>query len=167
MQTHELKRINPLRRSTQVGRGGKRGKTSGRGGKGQTARAGAKMRPEIRDMIKKLPKLRGRGVNSFRSFAVKAVPLNVSVLEENFKSGDEVNPKILVERGIVRLFKGKVPEVKILGEGELTKKLSITDCLFSGSAKTKIEKSGGKIAGEEKPKAEKVVVKKKEVVAKP
>jgi len=56
MQIHNLKRIHPNKRSVSIGRGGRRGKTSGRGGKGQTARAGHKVRPEIRDMIKKLPK---------------------------------------------------------------------------------------------------------------
>jgi large subunit ribosomal protein L15 len=71
MQFHSLKRKTPNKKSRQVGRGGTRGKTAGRGTKGQNARAGRKKRPEIRDMIKRLPKLRGRGKSSFKSIQVK------------------------------------------------------------------------------------------------
>jgi large subunit ribosomal protein L15 len=66
MQLHLLKRAHPNKKDRIVGRGGKRGKTSGRGGKGQTARAGNKRRPELRDIIKKLPKHRGFQFNSIR-----------------------------------------------------------------------------------------------------
>ncbi|MBI3305797.1 hypothetical protein HYZ82_01530 [Candidatus Nomurabacteria bacterium] len=59
MQIHDLKRVYKNKHDRIVGRGGKRGKTSGRGGKGQTARAGNKRRPELRDIIKRLPKKRG------------------------------------------------------------------------------------------------------------
>jgi large subunit ribosomal protein L15 len=59
MQIHELKRTHKNKKDRIVGRGGKHAKTSGRGGKGQTARAGNKRRPELRDIIKKLPKNRG------------------------------------------------------------------------------------------------------------
>lgn len=59
MQIHNLKRIHKNKKDRIVGRGGKHAKTSGRGGKGQTARAGNKRRPELRDIIKKLPKHRG------------------------------------------------------------------------------------------------------------
>jgi len=68
MQWNNLKPRTKRKRSAQVGRGGKRGKTSGRGTKGQNARAGRKKRPEIRDFIKRFPKLRGRGKNSLKSF---------------------------------------------------------------------------------------------------
>lgn len=71
MQFHTLKRKTPNKKSRSVGRGGKRGKTSGRGTKGQNARAGRKKRPELRDFIKRVPKLRGRGKNSNKSFRVK------------------------------------------------------------------------------------------------
>ncbi len=66
MQIHNLKRKNKNKRDRLVGRGGKHAKTSGRGGKGQTARAGNKRRPELRDIIKKLPKLRGYQFKSIR-----------------------------------------------------------------------------------------------------
>lgn len=71
MQLHTLKRKTKNKKARQHGRGGTRGKTAGRGTKGQNARAGRKKRPEIRDTIKKLPKLRGRGVNSNKSFQKK------------------------------------------------------------------------------------------------
>ncbi len=66
MQIHNLKRLHKNKRDRLVGRGGKHAKTSGRGGKGQTARAGNKRRPELRDIIKKLPKNRGYQFNSVR-----------------------------------------------------------------------------------------------------
>jgi large subunit ribosomal protein L15 len=71
MQFHKLKRKTPNKKAKQVGRGGTRGKTSGRGTKGQNARAGHKKRPETRDIIKRFPKLRGRGVNSLKSIQTK------------------------------------------------------------------------------------------------
>jgi large subunit ribosomal protein L15 len=71
MQFHSLKRKTPNKKSRQVGRGGTRGKTSGRGTKGQNARAGHKNRPELRDFIKRVPKLRGRGKNSNKSIQSK------------------------------------------------------------------------------------------------
>ena len=64
MQIHNLKRLHKNKKDRIVGRGGKHAKTSGRGGKGQTARAGNKRRPELRDIIKKLPKNRGYRFNS-------------------------------------------------------------------------------------------------------
>jgi len=66
MQIHNLKRVHKNKKDRIVGRGGKHAKTSGRGGKGQTARAGNKRRPELRDIIKKLPKNRGYQFKSFR-----------------------------------------------------------------------------------------------------
>ena len=73
MQFHTLKRKTANKKSRQVGRGGTRGKTSGRGTKGQNARAGRKKRPELRDFIKRIPKLRGRGKSSFKSFQPRLV----------------------------------------------------------------------------------------------
>lgn len=71
MQFHTLKSKTKRTKSRQVGRGGKRGKTSGKGTKGQNARAGRKKRPELRDFIKRFPKLRGRGKSSLKSYKVK------------------------------------------------------------------------------------------------
>ncbi len=142
MQLNTLKRKIPNKKAKQVGRGGTRGKTSGRGGKGQTARAGNKRRPQIRDIIKKLPKLRGY---RFHSGAVKFTPVNVGALNI-FENGSVVNPTTLFEKNLIRRVGGKYPEVKILGTGELSKKLSIIGCKVSASAKTKIEKAGGSIS---------------------
>ncbi len=142
MQLHQLKRKNPNKTSIRIGRGGKRGKTSGRGHKGQNARAGTSKRPEMRDLIKKLPKKRGY---RFKSFQERPVLVNVVVLENNFSTGEEVTPKILFEKSLIRKKENKIPKVKILGNGEISKKLNITDCAFSQKAKEKIEKSGGKV----------------------
>lgn len=148
MQLHELKPATPKKSAKRIGRGGKRGKMSGRGHKGQTARAGNSTRPEMRDIIKKLPKLRGHGVN--RSEAVNAervlaVPVNVSVLEAAFAAGDVVSPKTLVIAGVISTKRKKAPMVKILGTGDLTKKLTIEGCTVSKSAQEKIEKAGGSV----------------------
>ncbi|HLP86850.1 MAG TPA: 50S ribosomal protein L15 [Candidatus Paceibacterota bacterium] len=141
MQLNTLKRQHPNKKAQQVGRGGTRGKTSGRGGKGQTARAGNKRRPEIRDIIKKLPKLRGY---RFHSGAVKPSPVNVGDLNI-FEAGAVVNPASLFEKKLIRRISGDLPSVKILGAGELDKKLSVVQCEVSASARTKIEKAGGSV----------------------
>jgi len=141
MQLHKLKRKNPNKKAKQVGRGGTRGKTSGRGGKGQTARAGNKRRPQMRDIIKKLPKLRGY---RFNSASIKYSPVNVGALNV-FETGALINKASLFEMKLIRRVGGVLPHVKILGNGEVTKKFSITECEVSVSARTKIEKVGGTI----------------------
>ena len=117
MQLHELKRKNPNAKKTTVGRGGKRGKTSGRGHKGQKAHGGHGIRPEMRDIIKRIPKKRGHGKNRARtvnSSVVKPITLNVSFLEKHLEKGEKVSPAILVEQGLIRTRAGKAPDVKIL-----------------------------------------------------
>lgn len=128
-----------------VARGGKRGKTAGRGGKGQSARAGNKRRTEWRDIIKRLPKLRGRGVNPHKPVSEKPFVLNIDVLEMVFSANDSVSPSILIEKGLVKTHSGKVPAIKILGDGEIKKALKLSGLLVSASAKEKIEKAGGTI----------------------
>jgi large subunit ribosomal protein L15 len=148
MQLHELKPSTPRKSAKRIGRGGKRGKTSGRGHKGQIARAGNSTRPEMREIIKKLPKLRGHGVNradTVNSERVLPTVVNVAVLEANFKAGETVSPKTLVAAGVIATVRKKAPAVKILGNGELTKKLTIENCTVSKSAGEKIEKAGGSI----------------------
>lgn len=148
MQLHELKPTSSRKTTSRIGRGGKRGKTSGRGMKGQTARAGNSTRPEMREHIKKLPKLRGHGVNRSRtvnSEQKEIVAVNLTRLETVFSDGDTVSPKTLVANGVVSKVAKKIPKVKILATGEVTKKLNIEDCQVSKTAKEKIEKSGGKI----------------------
>lgn len=142
MQLHILQREHQNRRSVQVGRGGKRGKTSGRGGKGQTARAGAKVRPALRDVIMKLPKRRGY---RFKSIEERAIPVNLSALEKYFSAGEEVSPAALIAKGLLRTRSGKIPPVKILSSGTLTKALRILGCRVSAAARKEIERAGGKV----------------------
>lgn len=147
---HTLKRMTK-RAYRRVGRGqsSTRGKTSGRGGKGQTARAGNKRRPELRDIIKKLPKLRGHGKNRARSVnaeAKKAIAVPLEALETVFDAGTEITPKLLVESGVVKMRGDKQPLIKILGTGTVSKKFSIKGCAVSATAKVAIEKAGGTVA---------------------
>lgn len=145
MQLHQLKPKTPQKDRRYVGRGGKRGKTAGRGTKGQKARAGAKFRPEIRDFIKRLPKLRGRGKNSNKSIYTKPETVNLGEIEIAFKVGEVVSPATLLALGLVRRQNGLLPRVKILAGGELSKKLTFEKCVFAVAAKEKISKSGSTI----------------------
>jgi large subunit ribosomal protein L15 len=144
---HSLYRVGQVAK-TRVGRGGKRGKTAGRGTKGQSARAGNKKRPEIRDIIKKLPKRRGYGKN--RAYTVdgtipNAVAISVGRLEVLFETGAEINASTLFARGIVKGRGSRFPAIKIVSGGTLTKKLIISGVGVSMSARTVIEKAGGTV----------------------
>lgn len=146
MQLNQLKSASAKKTARRIGRGGKRGKMSGRGHKGQTARAGNSTRPEMREQIKKLPKLRGHGVNraeAVNAERVRPVVVNLSALA--VLEAGAVNPKVLVAAGVISAKGKKTPLVKILGNGEVSKKLTVTDCLVSTSAKEKIEKAGGEV----------------------
>lgn len=143
MQLHQIKKENPNKKSIKIGRGGKRGKTSGKGHKGQNARAGTSKRPEMRDLIKKLPKKRGY---RFKSIQIRPIVVNLAVLENNFKAGEKITPITLLEKSLISKKSGKIPVVKILSNGEITKKIIISGCLFSQTAKEKIEKVGGEIS---------------------
>jgi len=143
MQIHNVVRQHKNKKKTLVGRGGTRGKTSGRGGKGQTARAGNKRRPEIRDIIKKLPKQRGYRFNSIQN---KSIPVNLSLIEKNFESKELVSPVTLLEKKVISKSLGKTPVVKILATGTLTKALKFEGCKISKTAKDIIEKAGGSVA---------------------
>ena len=143
MQLNNLKRTHKNKKARQIGRAGQRGKTSGRGTKGQNARAGHKKRPEIRDFIKRLPKLRGRGKNLNTTVQTKPVAINLRDLSV-FKNGDAVSPEILVAKKI--LTKGDIiPGVKILSVGTITTKLSVSGCSMSATAKKAIEDAGGSV----------------------
>ena len=148
MQIHQIKSKFKRKRSIKVGRGGKRGKTSGRGTKGQNSRTGRKIRPEIRDVIKRIPKLRGHGKNraeSVNDSVVKPDVINLVDLDKVFSSGDVINPKTLAEKGFIKPVGGRLPKVKILGTGDVTKKFTLEGCLVSESVKAKITKAGGDI----------------------
>lgn len=142
MQIHQVQRKTPYVSTRQVGRGGKRGKTSGRGTKGQKARSGHKIRPESRDLIKKLPKLRGY---SFQSIQKEKVVLKLSRLDAVFAPNEVVSPETLAEKGIISKHGGKFQPIKILSQGEITKPLIISRCEVSKTALAKIEKAGGKV----------------------
>lgn len=147
MELHTLTRSRGLKTSRRVGRGGKRGKTSGRGGKGQTARAGAKLRPEWRDIIKKIPKRRGYGRNRSRTVIpqVGATAVSLDALSKAFKDGAVVTPIACVKAGLARRIGGKAPVVKVLGKGTLDKKLNFEGVLVSKTALVAIEKAGGTV----------------------
>ena len=146
MELHSLTTQKGLTGTRRVGRGGKRGKTSGRGGKGQTARAGNKPRPEMRDRIKKIPKRRGYGKNRSATVVprVPAAPISLNRLS-GFVEGETVSPRTLVAKGVVRRGSGKLPTVKILGVGALATKLIFEKVSFSASARALVEKSGSTI----------------------
>lgn len=148
MQSHTLAPKTPRITTPRVGRGGKRGKTSGRGTKGQDARAGHRKRPEMRDMLKKLPKLRGHGKNRARTVRAKRreyVPVNLATLEAAFSAGDTVTPETLYKKGVIGSRGGKIAYVKILAAGTLTKNLAVSDCAVSATAKAAIEAAGGSV----------------------
>jgi large subunit ribosomal protein L15 len=137
----KLQRAHKNKTKKTVGRGGVRGKTSGRGHKGQKQHGGTP-RPAIRDILKKLPKRRGYRFNSIKN---KPFVINVAQLDSAFSSGDTVNPGTLVEKGLLK-GKGKsVADVKILGNGDLSQKLTVTQCLVSESARQKITAAGGSV----------------------
>lgn len=142
MQLHQLSPKHQLKPRKRVGRGGKRGTYSGRGVKGQKSRSGRRLKPVIRQIIKKYPKLRGY---RFKSKHLKPAVINVETLEKEFKSSEVVSPKTLLDKRLVRRIKGRTPEVKVLGKGKLAKKLVFEKCQVSGQAKEKIEKAGGTI----------------------
>ena len=146
MQLQELQPTKPRKTAKRIGRGGKRGKTSGRGHKGQKARAGNSSRPEMRDQIKRLPKRRGYGTNRARTVnadKVKPKVINLSALEE--LSVKAISPKELVRLGAVTRRRRRVPTIKILGNGKITKPVNVTGCLVSAAARAKIEKAGGSV----------------------
>jgi len=142
MQIHELQPKHKNKTKKRVGRGGKKGTYSGKGNKGQASRAGRKMVPIIRELIKRYPKLKG-----YRRFVLDdhSVVVNLDILEKNFKDGEIINPENLIKKGIINTIKGKTPKVKILGNGKISKKIVIENCKISKSAKTAVEKSGGSI----------------------
>ena len=142
MQRHEVKPKTKRQRKRLVGRGDK---TAGRGTKGQKARAGSKIRPEIRDFIKTLPKQRGRGVNINTSIVLKPTAVTLTTISAQFKNGDIVSPATIYKKGIASKISGKLPAIKILSTGELDKKVTIINCFMSQSAREKIEKAGGTI----------------------
>ena len=142
MRLHDLKpRPGAKHRRKRLGQGESsgHGKTSGRGGKGQTARSGSSIRPGFEGgqmpLIRRIPK---RGFNNARH-GTRYLPINLDSLNR-FDDGARVDEAAL--RG-VGLANGKADGIKILGGGDLTKKLTVSAHAFSASAKAKIEARGG------------------------
>lgn len=142
MRLHDLKpRPGAKHRRKRLGQGegSGHGKTSGRGGKGQTARSGSSVRPGFEGgqmpLIRRIPK---RGFNNARH-TIRYLPVNLDALNQ-FDDGARVDETALRSLGLAN---GPVPRVKILGSGDLTKKLTVSAHAFSASARAKIEAKGG------------------------
>jgi large subunit ribosomal protein L15 len=142
MRLHDLKpRPGAKHRRKRLGQGESsgHGKTSGRGGKGQTARSGSSIRIGFEGgqmpLIRRIPK---RGFNNTR-FTTRYIAVNLSDLNK-FDDGAKVDETALRAIGLAN---GRAAGVKILGSGELSKKLTVTASAFSASAKAKIEAKGG------------------------
>ena len=143
MKLHELKNVpGAVHRKKRVGcgEGGGHGKTSGRGGKGQTARSGSSIRPGFEGgqmpLYRKLPH---RGFNNY-NHRIEVAVVNVGALASLDEKITEVNAQVLADNGLIRADE---TGVKILGDGEITRALKVTATKFSESAKVKIEKAGG------------------------
>lgn len=144
MQIHEIK-IGKKKSRKRIGRGGKRGTYCGRGMKGQKSRSGVSIDPLFEggrsSLIERLKKMPG-----FKSSHPKKNNINLNDLEMNFKDGETVSIGSLAKIGLVDKIKTR-HGIKILGDGKLTRKLTIDKkILLSAAAKSAIEKAGGKIA---------------------
>ena len=150
MQIHELQRNHKNKGKKRVGRGGRKGTYSGKGIKGQKSRAGRKMVPMIRELIKRYPKLKG-----YRRFEMEdfTAVVNIATLDKAFKDGDVVNPKNLLAKKIIGMIKGRTPDVKILGTGTISKKIIVENCTTSKTAAEAITKAGGSITAVKAPVA--------------
>ena len=133
------------KKMTRVGRGDSagRGSTCGRGHKGQNARSGGGVRPGFEGGQMPLYRRIARKGFSNYPFKKEFIILNLESLERNYSDGDTVSMETLKEK---KLIKKTSPDVKILGKGELTKKLTVEVEKISKSAREKIEKAGGKVA---------------------
>lgn len=141
MNMHEIKPKHQRPKKKKVGRGGKRGTYSGRGMKGQKARAGSSLAPVVRELLKRYPKLKGyRRVKRQR----KPAAVSLQVIIKNFSKGEMVSPQTLTEKGLIPRQKGAL-KAKIVGTLPLQHPLSFQGCLFSAGARQVVEKSGGEI----------------------
>ena len=139
MQLHELQLNNPLKRRIRIGRGGKRGNYSGRCLKGQKSRSGRNIRPAERDLIIRIPKLRGYNNHSIKE---KPIHININDLSRIKGQYEIIDKDVLVKEGLVR---ATAHAIKVLSDGEITKSFQCKGMAFSKSAKTKIEAAGGKV----------------------
>jgi large subunit ribosomal protein L15 len=157
-----LKPAQPRKDRKRIGRGlgSGKGRYSGRGLKGQKSRSGShKMRPGFEGgqtpLYMRLGKQRGpysADAMPMGPHRTSTQPVNVAALEERFDAGAEVTPESLVEKGLIRNTR---IDVKLLGQGELTKSLSITVHAASASAREKVEAAGGSLSLLREPKERK------------
>lgn len=149
MQLHELTKTRTPKK--RIGRGGKRGTFSGRGSKGQKSRAGGKVRPVMRDIVKRFPKKRGY---RFARTVVKPTEVTLTKLEKAYSDGDVVNILTLREK---KLIGPTDLTAKIIRTGEIKKKLKISHVQITKGAQKEIEKAGGdvRISPADKVKQEK------------
>jgi len=143
MKLNELQKAPEAKKRKRVGRGpgSNWGKTSGSGQKGQKSRSGVSISAWFQGgqtpLYRRVPK---RGFNNAQ-FTTRYATINLSDLNKFFNDGDEVTPEILKERGII---KKQLDGIKVLGNGELEKKITVKAHRFSSTAVTKIENAGGK-----------------------
>jgi len=142
MQLHQISPIQKNKTKKRVGRGGAHGTFSGRGVKGQKSRAGAKIRPAWRDLIKQIPKRRGY---KFKPATSSQLIINLGILNKAFKESEVVSPESLLQKQLISTIKGRIPDIKILGNGEINKKLTLKGLKISRPAREKIKKAGGEI----------------------
>ena len=141
MQLHNITPTHKRRKRKRIGRGGARGKYSGRGIKGQRAHSSGRIRPAMRDIIKKVPKKRG-----YRFASIKRKPAVINIVDlDIFEEGAIISPKVLVSKKLVQGRRGSLLEVKILGNGDTKKKFYFSGIIFSEIARKKLEKAGSKI----------------------
>ncbi|MFH1401690.1 MAG: uL15 family ribosomal protein [Parcubacteria group bacterium] len=141
MQLHQLKPIHKGEKPKRVGRGGDHGHFCGGGAAKGKSRA-TNVKPIVRELLKRYPKLRGY---KSKALSKNTVILNLDIFDKKFDTGQTVSPQILIEKRLVRKIKSEVPRIKILGGGEIKKALVFEDFLISNSAKEKIKKAGGEI----------------------
>lgn len=142
MQLHELKPKTKNKSKKIRGRGGKRGSYSGRGIKGQKSRAGRRIRPQLRDIIKKIPKKRGY---KFKPVRDNIPVVTIDIINKKFQEGETITPLKLFRRGLIKNLGKKKLKAKILSNGVLSKKIFVSGCEISNSTKEKILKAGGDI----------------------
>ena len=135
------------KKKKRIGRGGVRGRKSGRGDKGQRSRAGRKIRPAIRDELQRIPKRRGHNRNRARGIRGDRGERSVTLrtLDRNFADGDVVTPRELVSRRIVARVQGREPGIAVVSQGTLSRSITVRRCRVSASAREHIEKAGGTV----------------------
>lgn len=141
MQLHQVKSKTELKKHKRVGRGGKRGTYSGKGQKGQKSRSGHVIRPAERDLIQRMPKLRGF---RFKPLKEKPVVLNLALLTSKIKNGI-INREVLLTAGLINKSEKNIKIVGLKKDKEFTGVIEISGLKVTKKLKEVIEKAGGKV----------------------